>query len=68
MTNGQNFFDQPVHYKLSRYEKIWKIETGQGGDYKTGCLLDYVWLKIYCNILAKNLSKQQSLDADPKAI
>ena len=33
-------------------------------DYKTGCLLDY---KHYKRIMIE-LSKQQALDADPKAI
>ena len=50
------------------YENIWKIATGQGDNYTNGCLLDYNYLKYYCNIIAIDLSKQQALDADPKAI
>ena len=41
MTDGQNFFDQPVKSNLRAYDNIRKIVTGQGDDYTTGCLLDY---------------------------
>ena len=42
--------------------------TGQGDDYITVCLLDYIYFKIYYKMIAIGLSKQQTLDADPKAI
>ena len=32
------------------------------------CLLDYPYFKKYRKLIAKDLSKQQKLDADPKAI
>ena len=41
MMDGKNVFDQPVKNDLVTYESIQKIATGQGGDYTTGCLLDY---------------------------
>ena len=44
---------------------IRKIVTGQGDDYTTGYLLDYPYFKKF---VAIDLSKQQKLDADPKAI
>ena len=44
-----------------------KIASGQGHDCTTGCLLDYNYFKKY-KIIAIDLSKQQALDADPKAI
>ena len=47
---------------------IRKIATGQGDDYATGCLLDYPYFKKYYKLIAIDLSKQQKLDADPKAI
>ena len=50
------------------YENIRKIATGQGDDYTTGCLLDYTYFKKYYKMIAVDLSKQQALDADPKAI
>ena len=41
--------------------------TDQGDDHTTGCLLDYNYFKNYYNMIAIDLSKQQALDADPKA-
>ena len=41
MMDGKNVFDQPGKNDLVTYESIQKIATGQGGDYTTGCLLDY---------------------------
>ena len=37
-------------------------------DYTTGCLLDYPCFKKYYMMTAIDLSTQQALDADPKAI
>ena len=68
MTDGKNFFDQPINSDLKTYENIRKIATGQGDDYTTGCLLDYTYFKKYYKMIAIDLSKQQVLDADPKAI
>ena len=42
--------------------------TGQGDDYTTGCLLDYPYFKDNYKMIAVDLSKQQALDADPRAI
>ena len=47
---------------------IKKIATGQGDDWSTACLLDYNYFKDHCKMIAIDLSKQQALDADPKAI
>ena len=68
MIDGQNFFDQPVKNDLITYDNIRKIATGQGDDYATSFLLDYNYFKNYCKIIATDLSKQQALNADPKAI
>ena len=62
------FFDQPVKNNEVTYEDIGKNATGQGDDYTTGCLLDYIYFKKYYKMIAVDLSKQQALDADPKAI
>ena len=40
MIDGQNFFDQSVKNNFRTYDSSWKITTGQGDDYETGCLLD----------------------------
>ena len=50
------------------YENIRKVATGQGDHYTTGCLSDYTCFKKYYKMIAIDLSKQQALDADPKAI
>ena len=68
MIDGRNFFDEPVKNNLRTYDNFSKIATGQGDDYTTGCLLDYPYLKNYYKMVATDLSKQQKLDADPKAI
>ena len=49
------------------YKNIRKIATGQGDDYTTGCLLDYIYFKNYYKMAVVDLSKQQTLDVDPKA-
>ena len=67
MIYGKNFFDQPVKTEKVTYDNIRKITTGQGNDYTTGCLLDYTYFKKYYKMIEIDLSKQQALDADPKA-
>ena len=68
MIDGKNFFDQPVKNDKVTYENIRKIATGQGDDYTTGCLLDYIYFKNHYKMIAVDLSKQQAPDPDPKAI
>ena len=68
MINGENFFDQPIKNNKVTYENITKIATGQGDDYTNGCLLDYQYIKDNYKMIAVDLSKQQVLDADPRAI
>ena len=68
MIDGKNFFDQPVKNDKVTYENIRKVATGQGDDYTTGCLLDYSYFKENYKMIAIDLSKQQALDADPRAI
>ena len=52
---------------ILRHENIRRIATGQD-DYTTGCLLDYSYFKENYKLIAIDLSKQQALDADPRAI
>ena len=68
MITGENFFDQPIKNNKVTYENIRKIATGQGDDYTTGCLLDYSYFANTYKMIAVDLSKQQALDADPRAI
>ena len=68
MIDGKNFFNQPVKNDKVTYENIRKIPIGQRDDYTTGCLLDYTYFKEYYKMITVDLSNQQALDADPKAI
>ena len=68
MIDRKNIFGQPVKNNKVTYEDIQKIVTGQGDDYTTGCLFDYIHFKNYYKMILVDLSKQQALDADPKAI
>ena len=67
MINGENFSDQPMKNKVT-YENIRKIATGQGDDYTIGCLLYYPYFMDTYKMIAVDLSKQQALAADPRAI
>ena len=65
INDGQNFFEQPLKNDLRTYN-IRKITIGQEDDYTTGSLLDYTYFKE--KLIAIDLSKQQALDADAKAM
>ena len=64
----ETFFDQPINSMTKTYKNIRKIAIGQGDDYTTGCLLDYPFFKDHYNLIAIDLSKQQALNTDPRAI
>ena len=65
MIDEKNVFDQPVKNDKITYENI---ATGQGDDYTTDCLLDYAYCRDNYKMITIDLSKQQALDADPRAI
>ena len=66
MTDGRNFYVQPVNDLVKQYDEVRKVSTGHGDDYTTGCLLDYVYLKDNYRLVAVGLNKQKALDADPR--
>ena len=66
--DGENLFDQPLKSDMRTYNNIQKFETGQGDDYTTGCLLDYDYFKEHYKTIAIDISKQQALGTEPKAI
>ena len=68
MIKGENIFDQPIKKYKVTYENNRTICTGSGDDYTTGCLLDYPYFKDSYKMIAADLSKQQALDADRRAI
>ena len=67
MVNGENFFDQPIKNNKVTYENIKKIGTRHGDAYTTACLLSYPYVTDIYKMIAVDLSKQQALDADPRA-
>ena len=67
MINGENFSEQPIKNNKVTYENSRKIASGQGDNYTTGCLLNYLYFKDSYKLIAVDLSKQQALDADPRA-
>ena len=68
MIDQQNFFDQSAKNNLRTNDSIRKIALSQGDNYTPGYLLHYNYFNNYCKIIEIDLSKQQALDADPKAI
>ena len=61
-----NFWRNKKNFKT--HDNIRKIATGQGHDNTTGCLLDYNYFMEHYKIIEIDLSKQQKLGADPKAV
>lgn len=45
-----------------------RIKASQEDNYKTGCLLEYTNFRKKQKLIAINLSKNQSIDVDPKPI
>ena len=68
MIDGRNFFNQSIQNDFKIYDDVRKIAAGQSDDYRTGCSLDFPYFKKYYKLLAIDLSKQQKLNADLKAI
>ena len=56
MTDEQKFFNKTTNNDQMTYDNIRKIAAGQGNDYTTGCLLDYLYFKAYCKLIAIDLS------------
>ena len=64
-SQGAKYFNNPNLYAT---DNIRNITTGEGDDYTASCLLDYPYLKEHYKMIEIDLSKQQGLDADPKAM
>ena len=68
MIDRQNFFSKPVKNNLRTYDNSQKIVTVQGDGYTTSCQLDYIYFNKYYKMIAIDLSKQHTSDADLKPI
>ena len=62
--DGRKFYDQRLNDSIKQYDEIRKVSTGQGDDYTTGCLLDFLYFENNYRLIAADLSKQKVLDAD----
>ena len=63
--DGRNFYDQPINDSIKQYDEVRKILIGKGGDYTTGCLLDFAYFIKKYRLIAVDLSKQK---VDSRAI
>ena len=52
------FFDQPLKNDVRKYDNILKIESIQGDDYTTGCLVDYSYYEKYYKLVDPKPIKQ----------
>ena len=68
MIDGRKFYDQPINDLIKQHDNVRKVWTGYDDDYTTESLLDYVYFKDNCRLIAVDLSKQKALDVDPRAI
>ena len=68
MIDGRNVFDQPIDNMVKTYESNRKVAIGHGDDYTTGCIVDYTYLKENYKMIVIDVSRQQYLDAHPRAI
>ena len=68
LIDGRNSSDYPINDFIKQHDEVRKVLTGQGDGYTTGCLLDYAFFKNEFRLMGVYLSKQEPLDADPRAI
>ena len=68
ITDGRNFYDNPIESDIEKYRELKKVMIGNGEDYTTGSLLDFNYFDKHYKLVAVDLSKQKELDADPRAI
>ena len=68
LIDDRNFYDQSNSDQIKKYDETRKTAAGQGNDYTTRCLLDYQYFKDHYQLIAVDLSKQDELDAYPRAI
>ena len=66
--DGRNFYDNPIESDIEKYRELKKAMIGEGEDYTSGSLLDFIYFDKHYKLVAIYLSKQKELDADPRAI
>ena len=53
---------------IKQYDEVRKVSTGQGADCTTGFLLDFGYFEKNYGLIAADLSKQETVDADSRGI
>ena len=66
--DGRNFYDQPINDLIKQYDEVRKVSTGHGDDYTTVCLLNFACFEKNYRLIAADLSKWKTLEADSRAI
>ena len=64
----RNFYDQSINGLIKHYDEMTKNNRRTRWWWTTGCLLDFAYFSKNYRLIAADLSKQKTLDADPKAI
>ena len=64
----EKIFNDPIKNYIKEYDNIQKITVGQGSDHTAGWLIDFNYFKKHDKMIAIDLTKEQAVDADPKAI
>ena len=57
--NKKNFYTKTNEAHIKRYEEIRKLTTGQDEAYRTGCLLDYKYIKNYYRLTAVGFRRKK---------
>ena len=70
LIDGRSFYDQEINDLIKQHDEVRKTSTREGDDYITGsgCSLDYAYFKENYRLIVVNLSKQDALDVDLRAI
>ena len=68
ITDGRNFYDNPIESDIEKYRELKKVMIGKGEGYSTGSLLDFNYFDKHYKLVAVDLSKRKELDAYPRAI
>ena len=59
ITDGRNFYDNPIESDIEKYRELKKVMIGKGEDYTTGSLLDFNYFDKHYKLVAVDLSKQK---------
>ena len=59
ITDGRNFYDNPIESDVEKYKELKKVMIGKGEDYTTESLLDLDYFKKHYKLVAVDLSKQK---------